>query len=653
MAFRAAPPEFAIGWLIHSGPGQAPTRDWSRLAGLLGGQKRVDLHDDFLERGFQLAYFIVGNRVAAIQILVSAINKLKTQCSSERKKNYWRDKHLKSRITRIARADCDTFQWLIYFESDRYEQDQEQSGRCTNRDMVLRYIKCLVRITSGMSSFYVNIGLNRLLYNYGTPELQKLYESLTEHYLGPDEYRRVKGVLLDRLQARFGKFLAVRRTEHGEVRFVAAEDQANWAGLARNCLASFTPWSTTGNCPIPPNFDPLSHDLASSLSRNSHQKMDQNAMETRRCHAFIEPGCFNRLSNGLHLGSPDNRLAIPKFTMKNENKNQDKAGCPPQSPSLTEQERSQIRKSVAAEAERRNRALPQALRVTVDGVEAARLQLDRRRDFTFDLPESAKLIEIWTEHEGQDLLLATHLIAYKDSDGVSSSFAEVPIPRAGKLTLAIRAAAQGSISRGGVASLSFHPASSIAAKILFPAFAQRFGLAPIVSAALAVLLAIGWVVNWASVQRQLEALRATNHRLQTNISAEEATQATLEQRLARAVPADKPASYRLFPDIGITRGGENPPFPVVVLPSRLGLIALQLPLESSRPHTYTATLTVYAATEEILVENRLQSTATSTGPIVEFSVPSNFLQSRGDYTVHLWRGSTRAEEIDSFTFHVK
>ena len=613
----------------------------------------MDLHDDFLERGFQLACFIVGDRVAAIQVLMSAINKLKTQCTSERKKNYWRDKHLKSRITRIARADCDTLQWLIYFESDRYEQDQEHLGRCTNRDMVLRYIKCLVRITSGMSSFYVNIGLNRLLYNYGTPELQKLYESLTERYLGPDEYRRVKGALLDRLQARFGKFLAVRRTEHGEVRFVPADDQAVWAGLARSCLTSFTPWSTTGNCPIPDDFDPLSHDLLSSLSRNEHQRIDQNAMETRRCHAFIEPGCFNRLSNGLHLGSPDTRLAVPKFTMKNENKNQDKAGCPPQYPSLTEQERSQIRKSVAAEADRRNRALPKALRVTVDGIEAARLQLDRRRDLAFEIPEGAKLIEIWTEHEGKDLLLATHLITYKDSDGVSPSFAEVPIPRAGKLTLTMRAGVQGSPSRGGVASLSFHPASALVPKILVPAFALRFGPAPIVAVVLALLLAIGWAVNWASAQRQLAALRAANARLQTNLSDEKAAQASLEERLARPLPADRPVSYRLFPDVGITRGGENPPFPVVVLPSRPGLIALQLPLEESGPHKYSAALTLYAAREEILVENRLQPTATSAGPTIEFSLPSNFLQNRRDYTVHLWRGQTRAEEIDSFSFHVK
>jgi hypothetical protein len=613
----------------------------------------VDLHDDFLERGFQLACFIVGDRMAAIQILISAINKLETRCTSERKRNYWRDKYMKKRITRIARGDCDTFQWLIYFESERYEQDQERSGRCTNRDMVLRYIKCLVRITSGMSSFYVNIGLHRLLYNYGTAELQKLYETLTERYLGPDEYRRGKGVLLDRLQTRFGKYLAVTRTDHGEVRFVAAEDQAGWADLARNCLAFFTPWSTNGQCPIPADFDPLSHDLASSLNRNGHQKIDLNAMETRRCHAFIEPGCFTRLSNGLHLGSPDTRLAIPEFAMKNDKKNQDKTGCPPQHPPLSDEERLQIRKSVAAEADRRNRASPQALRVMVDGVEAARLDLDRRRDSAFEVPEGAKVIEIWTEHEGKDLLLATHLIKYTDADGVAPSSSDLSVRGAGKLTLAIIGREPGSGSRGGVASLSFHPFAALAPGVRFAALTRRLGLVPAVSVAFAILLAAGWSLNLVSARRQLAEQRAANARLQEDMSREAAARASLEQRLASSVPATKPPSYKLFPDIGITRGGDNQPLPVILLPSHPGLVALELSIAETGRHVYHAALTMFAEREEILLERHLQPTATPGGPMIEFSVPSNFLQNRHDYTVHLMQGRSTGEEIDSFSFHVK
>ena len=50
--------------------------------------------------------------------------------------------------------------------------------------MVVRYIKHLVQITTGASSFHVNIGLNRLLRSYSTPEVQQFYELITERYPG-------------------------------------------------------------------------------------------------------------------------------------------------------------------------------------------------------------------------------------------------------------------------------------------------------------------------------------------------------------------------------------------------------------------------------------------------------------------------------------
>jgi hypothetical protein len=36
-----------------------------------------------------------------------------------------------------------------------------------------------VQITTPYSSFYVNVGLTRLLYNYSTSEAQRIYEMLT------------------------------------------------------------------------------------------------------------------------------------------------------------------------------------------------------------------------------------------------------------------------------------------------------------------------------------------------------------------------------------------------------------------------------------------------------------------------------------------
>src|SRR5215470_5610255 len=156
----------------------------------------VNKREDLLEKGFQLAHFLIPNRTIAIQILSAAMSKFKAQRSRETKRAYWRDKYLKRKITRIARDEGDLLQWLIYFAAEDFERQQERAGEQTTSDMVVRYVKYLVQMTTAMSSFYVNVGLHRLLHNYTTSEVQRSYETVTERFLGADEYRRAKSALM-------------------------------------------------------------------------------------------------------------------------------------------------------------------------------------------------------------------------------------------------------------------------------------------------------------------------------------------------------------------------------------------------------------------------------------------------------------------------
>ena len=173
----------------------------------------MNREEELLGRGFQLAYFVIPHRSLAIQILGDARSKLGVQRSREKKRVYWRDKYLKGKITRMAREDSDLLQWLIYFESEKYERQQEQTSPPPAEDMVVRYIKHLVEMTTAMSSFYVNIGLYRLLHDYSTAEVRRAYEWVSEHFAGDEEYRAVKGALINRLQERFERFLRTCRTQ--------------------------------------------------------------------------------------------------------------------------------------------------------------------------------------------------------------------------------------------------------------------------------------------------------------------------------------------------------------------------------------------------------------------------------------------------------
>src|SRR5579863_4196969 len=183
------------------------------------------------EHAFQLAFFIIPDRATAFEVTGRAIEKLGSQRSRERRRIYWRGRNKKVRIRRISRPDEDTLQWLIYLESEAYEKKQEQCDDVTEIEMVIRYVKHLVQLTTGASSFYVNVGLNRLLRSYSTPEVQQIYEYTTEHYPASEEYRKVKGRLMNALIARFDRFLRVQTSEYRELRFEPHQDQKRWFSI--------------------------------------------------------------------------------------------------------------------------------------------------------------------------------------------------------------------------------------------------------------------------------------------------------------------------------------------------------------------------------------------------------------------------------------
>jgi hypothetical protein len=265
---------------------------------------------ELLRKGLRLAYFIMGNEEAAMGVLCNAVSKLKPQRSREKKRVYWREKSLKNKITRIVRNETDALQWLIYHESAYYERQQERTGTPSMRDMIVRYVKHLIQTTTTMSSFYVSVGMQRLLYSYSTSEAQSAYEWLTEQYSNDAVYRTIKGSLMKELKDRFGNSIQICKTHRGEHRFDALNDQQRWTALVERCLKLFTPWSTLGKCLSCATFD---FNSGGMLAAKHHPNLTQDALEIRRCHAFIDPVCYEDLIQKAGLDSPSQRLSLPRF----------------------------------------------------------------------------------------------------------------------------------------------------------------------------------------------------------------------------------------------------------------------------------------------------------------------------------------------------
>ena len=631
-----------VSWPDFSGGPQVPVQ--------------VNQTEDLLERGFQLAYFIFPSRSQAVRILSGAVNKLKAQRGRESRRVYWRDKYLKRAITRITREEGDMLQWLIFYESDQYEKEQEASpeysgARATLQDMLLRYIKSLVRMTSAMSSFHVNIGLHRLLHNYSTAEIQQVYESVTDRYLGADEYRRAKSVLMGRLEERFGAMLKTCRTQHGELRFESADEQARWAELVDLCLQEFTPWSTRNACPVPSNFDGAEKTLPSRLSGQGASEADMNQVEMNRCHVFIDPVCYGRLVRALSIEPPSRKLDLPRFFMQNSDTT-NRSDQPPLPPGLSADERKSVTDYASAQAQQRHKATPTAITIVVDGKERARLDLSRTTGKHFEVSEGAELIEVWEDaaKNAAPLLLATHRIAYSQTQGFAPDLFSIGFKDGAELVFQLSGvddAPDG--ARTAMVSLVYRPSPSRATgSWKWLSATPKFALASAMLAGLG--LGLGWLLGTVPRQQKLSGQPPS---LYVENTAPQSTATPKPSELAQAHEVS--ATYRLVSDDLATRGNGGADMPSVGVPGRPVLVQLELPVAAAEAHkVFRATLKTFLKDEEILSENKLKAHKDASGvTVVTFELPTTFLEVNTDYTVDLrsLSASGAPAEASTYTFH--
>jgi len=197
--------------------------------------------DELPNRAFQLAYFLHRERNTALEIVTRALNKLQLAATAQGKRLYYRltgrPDSRKAR-SKVSLGEPHLLQRLVYVESEQYERLKEAAdvagqtnGAIPARqsDLVVFFIKHLVRITTRRNSFYVTLGLSRLLYNYTTAETMDLYNLVIQD---PDRvhddyyYRSRKALLLKELKDRFGELVEVAKGARGEQRWRAAADSS-------------------------------------------------------------------------------------------------------------------------------------------------------------------------------------------------------------------------------------------------------------------------------------------------------------------------------------------------------------------------------------------------------------------------------------------
>ena len=384
--------------------------------------------EDVLNKAYRLAYFLHQDKGVATKIVADATLKLNVAMAVQSKRLYYvpvgRFSAGESRRTDGIRnkalfSDLHLLQRLVYIESEPYERQKERAAQvappgvhavgdpANEEDLLVYFIKHLVRITTKRNAFYVTLGVSRLLHSYSTLETMEIYNAVIgepERVKDDYYYRSRKAVLMHEMCQRFGQLIRACRQRRGEERFETQPGSSEQRSLMRECLRLFTPWDT--QCPVPRDFDPLKSVIAALTSKSS---ADENRVEVNRIHAVLHPDCFENLVAAFDYASPGERMELPRFFSQNTDDQ-----SPPRQrrapAELDAEELAEINQLLAEQARRRRRSSSNAIRIMVDGIERARLNPANQSSISFSVEEDAELIEILTKDASGELLLATHLL---------------------------------------------------------------------------------------------------------------------------------------------------------------------------------------------------------------------------------------------------
>jgi hypothetical protein len=399
--------------------------------------------DEQLRRAFQLAFFILGERAAALRVTQEAVATLDVALTRQDKRLYYAPGSRAAQPptgarfrTKISLSELQLLQRLVYIAAEPEERRQETQGAAT-ATWLTHYLKHLARITLKRNSFFVTLGVSRLLHNYTTPETMQIYALVVQdpaRVRDDSYYRRRKAQLMRELQTRFGPELTVQRGARGEERFQTLPAAAGYLELAGACLQAFTPWET--QCVVPAAFDPFCDELLPLRFRGGDPDAE-HPIEASRFHAVLHPGCYERLLAALRLDAPAQRLELPQFQAAND---EPPDGSGPHNSSraeagLSEEEMKRIEEYLAQQREQRKRFAPAWLRVVVDGAEAALTQAGQLR---CQIAPDAELIEVYGVTAEAELRLAAHLLSYDAEANLLPARAELILEGGQRLSLEVQ-----------------------------------------------------------------------------------------------------------------------------------------------------------------------------------------------------------------------
>jgi hypothetical protein len=520
-----------------------------------GGLRVESVEDQWLQRAFRLAHLFHQSREVAFDIALRAVNdlsaqtiKLRNKLDSSRRKD---GTGPAGSIKKLTLSGPRLLQYLLYLESDITERDQERrrDTALTKSILTLRFVKFIVRSAWRNPCLHMTVGLMRVVHKYGTEQLEKVYDVLTEAYREGfrDESRRAKSRLMAELQERFGSYLQLSTLEHNEIRFKPLATDAPVEAV-QNCLTRLYPWGTT--C-LGASANPLDLEGDGKFPENASFE-EQEALEWHRIHADICPSCFDRLTRYSNVEPPRQMLDLPLFTISDESERKEPPPTKGGPMALSPEELKKLRESVWRQEQGRKLGSPRLLRVSVDGEDCAIIDLSKSQPEKIALPDGAEMLKVYGRMDSsldEEVLLACHLVEYDDDVAIAEE-ASVLFNKKKQLKLAIVPGAAGAatvtvsyLAGDTAASVFARFGSSVRAMLakVSPFRQQGSFFGPWVTAVLALAVCLLgfslWRTNqeWAAFQAQGKAKVAESQRLAQSARDEFARERARSQELQHQI----------------------------------------------------------------------------------------------------------------------
>src|SRR5882762_462634 len=395
------------------------------------------------DRAFDLAYFINPDKQTAANVTSSAFLKLEVAAAAQNKRLYYKPAKRGSGAacdvtrTKISLREDHLLQRLIYIESEPFERAKEAGRAIDDEAMIVHYVKHLARITIKRNSFYVALGLCRLLYDYSTAQAMEIYNVVVqdpERVKDDYYYRSRKSRLVDEINERFGELIQLTRGARGEERIQSGEINPEQANVVLDCLRRFVPWET--KCILPTNFDPTCVEIPELSSGGS---VTDEIVEINRVHSLLDPACYEQLVTSLRLELPSEKLRIPKFFLqKGGNDLTGDGNDRRRPPRMTDADLEVLKNSLADQSSRRKRSFAGVMAIVVDGMEYAQFDPGKGSKTLLTIKNYAELVEVYARQPAGDLLLATHFLNIDDQlESLQSSTAEIVLEGGQKLTFTV------------------------------------------------------------------------------------------------------------------------------------------------------------------------------------------------------------------------